>query len=57
MEELTVSKAAGILGCHPETLRRLERRGEIKAKRDYRGFRFFNLGDLLSLKKKREKLN
>ena len=56
MENLTVSKAAEIINCHPETIRRLDRRGVIKAKRDYKGHRVFNLNELLRLKKEREKL-
>lgn len=51
-----VTNGARIIGCHPETLRRLERRGLIKAKRDYRGWRLFELEDLLNLKAKREKV-
>lgn len=56
MEKMTITKAAEVINCHPETLRRLERRGVIKAKRDYRGFRIFDLNDLLKLKKEREKI-
>ncbi len=56
MEKLMVSKAAKILDCHPETVRRLERKGELKARRDYRGFRVFNLEDLWALKEKRDEL-
>jgi len=56
MEKLTVTKAAKIVNCHPETLRRLERRGLLKAQRDYRGFRIFDLNDLLKLKREREKI-
>ena len=53
---LTVSKAAEILNCHPETVRRLERRGLLTAKRDYRRFRIFEVKDVLQLKKERERL-
>jgi DNA-binding transcriptional MerR regulator len=55
-EILTVSKVAEILDCHPETVRRLERRGLLTAKRDYRRFRIFDLKDVLQLKKDRELL-
>ena len=55
-ELLTVSKVAEILDCHPETVRRLERRGLLMAKRDYRKFRIFDLKDVLQLKKGRERL-
>jgi DNA-binding transcriptional MerR regulator len=56
MQKLTVSKAAKELKCHPETVRRLERRGVLKAKRDYRNFRVFDLGDVLKVKAERKKL-
>lgn len=57
MEKLTVAKAARYLECHPETVRRLEKRGELKARRDYRGFRIFDLEEILKLKRIRERLN
>jgi DNA-binding transcriptional MerR regulator len=57
MYTFTVSKAAKELGCHPETVRRLERRGILKAKRDYRNFRVFELADIMRVKKEREMLN
>ncbi len=56
MQILTVSKAAKELGCHPETVRRLERRGVLKAKRDYRNFRVFDLAEVLKVKAERETL-
>ena len=56
MEKLTITKAAEVVQCHPETLRRPERKGLIEAKRDYRGFRIFEFHDLLKLKKEREKM-
>jgi len=57
MEKLYITEASKIVKCHPETLRRLERRGLLNAQRDYRGFRVFNLNDLLGLKRKRERLD
>lgn len=53
---ITVSKAAEILDCHPETVRRLERRGLLTAKRDYRRFRVFDIREILKIKAEREKL-
>ena len=35
MHKLMISEAAKELGCHPETVRRLERRGILKAKRNW----------------------
>jgi DNA-binding transcriptional MerR regulator len=57
MENVLISKAAKIVGCHPETLRRLDRKGQLKSARDYRGYRTFRLEDLLRLKESREKLD
>jgi DNA-binding transcriptional MerR regulator len=56
-KNLLVSQAAEIMNCHPETIRRLNRRGVLKAKRDYRGFRIFNLEEILKIKKQREQLS
>jgi DNA-binding transcriptional MerR regulator len=56
MERITISRAAQIVNCHPETIRRLDRRGIIKVKRDYRGHRIFTRNELLKLKKERERL-
>lgn len=54
MQTLKVSQVAKELDCHPETVRRLERRGVLKAKRDYRNFRVFDLGEVLKVKAERE---
>lgn len=57
MEEmLTVGQAAKLLGCHPETVRRLDRKNVLRAKRDYRGYRVFNKEGIFRLKKDRERL-
>lgn len=56
MERITIAKAAEIVNCHPETIRRLDRKGIIKVRRDYRGFRVFDVEELLKLKKERERL-
>ena len=55
-EKLRVAEAAAILEVHPETLRRLDNRGVIKAQRDFLGHRIFFLTDILELKHKREQL-
>jgi len=57
MEELIkVSKAAKFLNCHPETVRRWERKGFLKAQRDYLGHRVFKVSDLIAARNKAEKL-
>ncbi len=53
---LLVSEAAQLLKAHPESVRRWERRGLLRAKRDYRGFRVFHLSEVLRLKERREQL-
>jgi DNA-binding transcriptional MerR regulator len=52
--QLLISDAAKVISCHPDTLRRLEKKGLIKAVRDYRGFRVFKLADLLKLREQRQ---
>ena len=53
---LLVSEAAQLLKAHPESVGRWERRGVLRAKRDYRGFRVFDLAEVLRLKERREQL-
>ena len=56
MKMLLISEAAKKLECHPETVRRLDRRGVLKARRDYRNFRVFDLADVMKVKEERELL-
>lgn len=51
-----ISDAAKTLECCHETVRRLDRRGILHAKRDYRGFRVFNADEVFALKEKRSEL-
>ena len=51
-----VEESADFVGCHANTLRRLDKLGIVKARRDYRGHRIFMLQDLLRLKAEREQL-
>jgi DNA-binding transcriptional MerR regulator len=39
---MLISELAKKAGCHPETLRRLEKRGLITAKRDVNGWRRYS---------------
>ncbi len=55
-KSLKVKGAAEFLGCSSETIRRLNRRGILKAHRDYLGHRVFLLDELLKLKAQREEL-
>lgn len=55
-ELLRVSKTADILDVHPETVRRMDARGELHSRRDWRGHRVFNLEEVLQAKEKRERL-
>jgi len=54
--EYRVAEGAAFLGCHPNTLRNLDRVGVIKARRNYLGYRIFRLVDLLKLKEERQQL-
>ena len=56
MDKLTVSQVAQELGCHPETVRRYERKGLLKGYRDYLNRRIFARDSVLELKKFRERL-
>ena len=50
-EELLTAQVAKIAGCHPNTVKRYEKRGMIKAKRDRNGFRRFPVEEANKLKK------
>ncbi len=54
--EYRVAEGAEFVGCHANTLRRLDKVGIIKARRDYRGHRVFLIQDLLKLKADRQQL-
>jgi len=54
MKGLLVKEAAKLLGLHEQSVRNLERHGKLTARRDYRGYRVFDLSDVISLKKERE---
>lgn len=55
-KELKVKGAAQLLQCSNETIRRLNRRGILKAHRDFLGHRVFELDELLKVKAQREEL-
>lgn len=38
----TVAQAAAILRCHPNTIKRIEKRLGLPVKRDYRNYRIFS---------------
>ena len=42
----TVCEAAKKLNCHPNTVKRLEKRLNLRIKRDYRNYRIFSLEDI-----------
>jgi excisionase family DNA binding protein len=49
---MTVMEAAKILGVNPETLRRWDRAGKLKAKRNpMNNYRLYSVKDIESLKK------
>ena len=47
---MRIGSVAKALGVHPDTLRRLERGGAFKSKRDWRGHRRFTDEDLIRLR-------
>ena len=49
---LNVNEAAKILGVYPGTIRRYDKNGLIKSKRDFNNHRRFAMQDVLELKKK-----
>lgn len=50
--DLLVNQVADIAGCHPNSVRRYERRGLVRAHRDLNGYRRFTLQEALKLKAK-----
>jgi len=48
--ELLTAQVAEIAGCHPNTVKRYEVKGLIKAKRDRNGFRRFPVKEAYKLK-------
>lgn len=55
-ERVTVSRVADILGVHPDTVRRMDRRGELPSFRNWLGQRVFYLDTVLRVKAERERL-
>jgi len=39
---LTIAKAATMLHCHPNTIKRIEKRLKLPVKRDYRNYRIYS---------------
>jgi DNA (cytosine-5)-methyltransferase 1 len=55
-KNLKVKETAELLKCSSETVRRLNRKGILKAHRDFLGHRVFDLDEVLKLKAQREEL-
>lgn len=53
---LKTFEASKVLGCHPETLRRLSKANKIKCFRDINNHRVFERSELLEFKKLRDSL-
>ena len=45
-ERYTICEAAKKLNCHPNTVKRLEKRLNLKIKRDYRNYRIYSPDDI-----------
>jgi DNA-binding transcriptional MerR regulator len=50
-ESLYPAQVAAIAECHPNTVKRYERRGVIRSKRDVNNFRRYSMQEALKLKK------
>ncbi len=48
--QYTVCEVAKRLSCHPNTVKRLEKRLELRIKRDYRNYRIYNDTDIKIMK-------
>ena len=55
-DNFLIAEAAKILGLHPETLRRWDRKGWLKSKRNYLGYRVFDRQEVLKIKERLEAL-
>lgn len=56
-KRMTITEVAEILGVSPKTLARWEKVGKIrKPKRDWRGWRVYDEGDVLQIKEFHETL-
>jgi len=53
---LLITEAARVLGLHPETLRRWNRKGWLKSRRNYLGYRVFDRQEVLKIKERLEAL-
>jgi DNA-binding transcriptional MerR regulator len=47
---MLISELAQAVGLHPETIRRLERRGLIRSARDHNGWRHYSVDAVVKLK-------
>jgi len=48
--DLLVAQVARIAGCHPNTVRRYERRGVVRPQRDLNGYRRYTMEQALELR-------
>lgn len=53
-EKIIIGEAAHRLKCHPATVKSLEERGFLTSYRDYRGWRFYDSGEVERLRIDRE---
>ncbi len=54
MKPIFMRDAVKLLGLCEHTIRLLEQKGKLKAYRDYRNYRVFDLDEILTIKKNRE---
>ena len=54
-KQMTITEVAQLVGISPKTIVRWEKVGKVKkAKRDWRGWRIYDEGDLYNIKQFRE---
>ncbi len=56
MRPIFMRDVVKLLGLCEHTIRLLEQKGKLKAYRDYRNYRVFDLDEVLSIKKDRESI-
>ncbi|HUW47264.1 MAG TPA: MerR family transcriptional regulator [Patescibacteria group bacterium] len=52
-KKFTLSEASNLLGLHPKTLQRMDRKGVLKAERTLTNRRCYNMQDIIEFKRMR----
>lgn len=57
MRYISLSEASVRLEVHPNTVRRLLKKGQLRGYKDFRGYYYFKLQDILDLREERRKFH